>query len=716
MKRKALLAALLSLGCGAVAAGLFALGAFETLELKTLDWRFRLSPQGRPASPDVVIVAIDEKSLLEFKRNGVVWKWPRDFYGALVRYLHKGGARAVAFDVLFSDPDIDRKGTDAEQTDGAFAAAMKEAGNVVLATQLSAGRSLIVGDNALVRPPRLMLGGAAGLEDYANAVLPIEPFQKSAFMVGAVNYSEDRDGILRRLPLFSEYRGKAIPHLGMAAYLTARWISAVEFAGARRLRAGADVIPLDPGGRFLICWYGRGGPRGAFKYYSFADVIASMLQDARGKKPAIAASEFKGKVVIVGASAAGLFDYRSTPFTTDERYPAMEAHATIASNLLQKDFLTRAPGALCLAAVFLFAAAVCCVFLFGSRAYWAILLSLACAGAWAWLAQALFRSRLLWLDLVAPEASLALAFAVSAAASYVVEGRARRRLRTMFSRYLSPVIISEVLEKREEVELGGQEVTGTVFFSDIKDFTSLSEKMRPQEVVAFLNEYFTLITEVILQNNAMLDKYIGDAIMAVFGAPLPSKIHAERACAAALEVQRLLTRAPIALGPGGPAWTTRIGLNTGPMIVGNIGCRSRMDYTAIGDTVNLASRLEGANKIFGTRIVVSEETFKQSGGRFEARELDLIAVKGKRRAVVVYELLGVKGEVADELLTAKRFFEEGLRWYRERAFERAIFEFGKVLSGRPDDGPARLYVGRCKQFLSAPPPADWDGVYHSASK
>ncbi|MBI5244092.1 MAG: adenylate/guanylate cyclase domain-containing protein [Elusimicrobia bacterium] len=719
MKRKGFLAATLSLGCGAAMALLWALGVFEGLELKTLDFRFRLFPQVRRASADVVIVAIDEKSLLEFKRNEVVWKWPRDFYGALTSHLQRCGAKVIVFDELFSDPDIDRKGSDGAETDGAFAAAMKEAGSVVLAMQLSPEQTLITHENPLVKPPQLSLGpqeALNALRKYGEAVIPIEPFQRSALALGASNFTEDRDGIFRRVPLFFSYHGAAIPHLGMAAYLAAKGIRSAEFAGAGCIRSADGDIPLDPRGRFLVYWYGRGGPSGAFKYYSFAGVLRSMQEMARKIEPLIPASAFKDKVVIIGANAAGLFDYRSTPFTRDESYPGMEIHATIASNLLQKDFLRRAPGALTIAAIFLFAAAVCFLFLLGSRAHDVILVTLGCASAWVALAELLFRSQRLWLDVAAPEASLALAFAASAATSYALEGKERRKLKTMFSRYLSPVVISEVLEQREAVALGGQELVGTAFFSDLKDFTSTSEKMTPRDLVAFLNEYFSLTTDVILLKEGLLDKYIGDAIMAVFGAPLPSKTHAQQACAAALEIQRLLGSTRISRGPSPSAQKTRIGINTGPMVVGNIGCPSRMDYTAIGDTVNLASRLEGANKNYGTEILIGETTFQEAGEHFETRELDRIAVKGKRCAVVVYELLGRKGSLPEALAAKKRLFKEGLGRYRNREFAGALSVFESVLAGEPGDGPSELYVRRCRKFLAEPPPADWDGVFHSESK
>jgi adenylate cyclase len=714
MKRKALLALALSLACGGVVLALSGAKVLETVELKTLDLRFRLSPNARRASPDVAIVAIDETSLLEFKRNGVVWNWPRDFYGALVQYLSRCGAKAVVFDLLFPDPDIDRKGSDGADTDAAFAAALREAGNVVLAAQMAERASLTSGNNALVRPGQVSLKGKAS-EEFPNAVLPIESFQKGARLLGASNFKEDSDGICRRVPPLFSYKGAVIPNLGVAGYLAARGTTSLEIDGVTKLRAAGEDIPLDSNGKFLLTWYGRGGPNGAFKHYPFARVLRSMQMADQNKEPGIPASAFRGKIVFVGASAAGLFDFKSTPFTVLEPYPGMEIHATIASNLLNKDFLVQAPRAVCWAVVFVFAAAVCSLFLLGARMAGAVAFTLAAAAAWPALALWLFRSRSVWLDVAAPECSLLLAFAASAAASYALEGRARRRLRETFGRYLSPVVVSEIIERREAVELGGQELIGTVFFSDIKGFTSISETLSPRELVAFLNGYFSSITEVILRNEAMLDKYIGDAIMAVFGAPLPLEGHEARACAAALEVQRILDRA--GAGPGrGPVFQTRIGLNTGRMIVGNIGSPSRMDYTAIGDTVNLASRLEGTNKVFGTRIIISGSTHRGCGGLFEARELDLIAVKGKSDAVVIYELLGRKGEISEAQADLKRRFEEGLRRYRAREFALALSEFEGALGRHPEDAASRLFADRCRGFLKAPPGAGWDGVFHSTTK
>ena len=725
VREKRLLAALLSVGCAGLVAALFALGALEGLELKTLDFRSRHWRPAHGASKDVVLVAIDEKSLDAFKKNGIVWKWPRDFYGVLVRYLKASGAKVIVFDELFADPDIDRKGTDGEVTDGEFAAAMREAGNVVLGAQFLEEKNLKTRDNAPVVPGSSDAAAAAvpgAAKSYVDAVLPIESFQKSAAFVGATNYDEDKDGIFRRARPFYLYRGHAFTNIAMAAFQVARKVDKFQLAPDGRLLAGDAAIPLGTRGRFLVRWYGPGGPNGVFRYYSFSDVLLSWQ---RGQRPAKAGaaqaslpappSAFKDKVVIVGASAPGLFDFRSTPFTTLEPYPGMEIHATIVSNLLENDVVRRAPSWAPLAAVLAFSTLVCCLFLFGAGMQGVLLATGLCALAWSILAAALFAARGVWLDLVAPLIALAMAFAAAAAASYQIEGKARRQLRTMFSRYLSPVVIKEVLEKSDTVELGGQDLVATAFFSDIKDFTGTSEKLTPQELVAFLNEYFSLTTEIVLRHKGMLDKYIGDAIMAIFGAPLPLKDHAILACSAALEIQRILERPPSGPGPQ-KSWKTRIGMTSGPMVVGNVGSADRLGYTAIGDTVNLASRLEGANKGYGTSIMISETTRREIGEAFETRELDLLAVKGKKNALLVYELLGKFGEVPAPALELKRRFEDGVHWYRERAFEKALSAFESSLAVKPEDAAARLYLDRCREYLQHPPATDWDGVYHATTK
>jgi adenylate cyclase len=328
----------------------------------------------------------------------------------------------------------------------------------------------------------------------------------------------------------------------------------------------------------------------------------------------------------------------------------------------------------------------------------------------------LFYSEKIWLPIIGPSVALVSTFAFAAFFSYATEGRQRRELRRAFNRYLSPAVVSQIVESSGVLELGGNTVEGTVYFSDIKDFTNIAEAMQPKELVMYLNEYFSLASDLILKRDAMLDKYIGDAIMAIFGAPIPKPDHAKLACLTALEIQRSLGAYYRKKSAQTPQFVTRIGLNSGKMIVGNIGSAKRLDYTAIGDTVNLASRLEGVNKFFGTRIMVSEHVFQRAKDAIEARELDLIRVKGKNVPIRIYELIAESGTLNENDKEFYALFQEGLEQYRKQQFESAGRQFENLLSVKPDDGPCTTYAERCKLLSIQRLPEDWDGVFTLTTK
>jgi adenylate cyclase len=287
----------------------------------------------------------------------------------------------------------------------------------------------------------------------------------------------------------------------------------------------------------------------------------------------------------------------------------------------------------------------------------------------------------------------------------------------MFSHYMSETLIHDLLKHPEKLRLGGERRNLTVFFSDLAGFTSLSEQLTPEEVVTLLNRYLTAMTDIILAGGGLIDKYEGDAIMALWGAPLPQEDHAARACLAAIENQRRLADLRREFEASGlPPVYSRIGINTGEMIIGNMGSSQRFDFTVIGDSVNLASRLEGANKTYGTRVIISEDTYRQAAARVEARELDLLRVKGKEVPVRIYELLAPKGELDGRMGEVRDLFTEGLARYRRQEWAEAIRAFQQALELVPEDGPSKVFIERCRRFMEAPPPPSWDGVYRLTSK
>jgi adenylate cyclase len=314
------------------------------------------------------------------------------------------------------------------------------------------------------------------------------------------------------------------------------------------------------------------------------------------------------------------------------------------------------------------------------------------------------------LGLVYPLLAITLAYGAIGLQQYVVEEREKRKIRDAFGLYLSPSLARLVSEKPEMLALGGDKRELTVLFSDIRGFTTISEGLEPETLVELLNTFLGDMTDVIFAHDGMLDKYIGDAIMAVWGAPLPQGDHAVRACRAALDmVSRVRTLDEHYKTRGWPALEIGIGVNSGPMVVGNMGSARRLSYTVIGDNVNLASRLEGLNKLYGSHIIVSEATALEAGETVTARELDLVRVKGKRLPARIFEILAPGSERAAWAEIAKRF-AAGLAAYRDGRWTDAMSEFAAVLALRPDDGPTQLYLKRCARMAAQPPATEWDGV------
>lgn len=705
----------LSLSCAGLVIILSLLKVFDPLELKSLDLRSHWFAAHQKADTNIVIAAIDEKSLLQFKHSGVVWKWPREFYGALVRYLHRGGAKAVVFDVLYPDPDIDRANTNGEESDSSFARAMNTAGNVVLASLFHRSDDPLWEDNPLIYKPSYRIQepyDTVAVRSAPFASLPIPLFQQSAAVLGSANYYEDIDGVCRRGPLFYRYRNTIIPHLGFAAYLVMEKVGNFQVEEGQ-IRLGKKVIPLDENGQFLISWYGKGGPEGVFHYYSIGALLASARDEELQKAPQEPSSQFKDKIVFVGSNAAGLFDLKNTPFSSLEPYPGVEISATILSNVLHNHFLSRVPSFVVILSILILSLIVGAAFFHLHSPRIAVAVTVALVAVWSLAILILFNYSNVWLDWVAPMVAVTSTFAVSALVSYQTEGKARRELRQAFSGYLSPAVVEHVIENQSEVTLGGAEIEATVLFTDLKDFTSISERKTAPELIEMLNEYFTLTSAKILDRGGLVDKYIGDSIMAVFGAPLPVKEHASLACKAALEIAGLRSSSN---DHKNPALVTRIGINSGKMVVGNVGSSDRHDYTAIGDTVNLASRLEGTNKVYGTKIIVSESTLEKVPDAFLVRPLDKLLVKGKQKPVVIYELMCERVTAGELELEVVDKFVKALGLYRKRAFKDALTVFRHILRITRDDGPSQEYVRRCREFIINPPPRRWSGVHTLLTK
>jgi adenylate cyclase len=679
----------------------------EPFELKAYDRLCQMGLSAARTPSDIVLVTVDQGSLDAARDQGINWPWPRQMYAPIVQYATLAGAKAVVFDILYTEPSVY-----GVEDDSILAEALKENGHAQLALFLSQEtRAAQPWEDSVLKKADLTLEDHTGgpVPAYPSMVPPIRVLAEGAQGFGNVKISPDRDGIYRRVPLVFRHGDRWIPSLGIAAF---RHVRQVEKAilEADAIRLDSIGIPLDGDGSFLVTYYaGNEYPR-----YSAFNVIQSFVARQEGGTPLYPPEVFKDKIIFIGFTAPGLYDLKSTPVSSI--YPGMAIHATVVANLLQKDFRVRMSRPVVMA----FAAAVAAltgITVMLAAGYGQLLLTaILYAGALLAFIALAFRQNV-WVDAVLMLLSFGFAFAVTTAFSYATEGRQKRQIKQAFSHYMSDLLIQDLLKNPEKLRLGGERKVLTVFFSDLAGFTSLSEKLNPEEVVTLLNRYLTAMTDIILSSGGIIDKYEGDAIMAFWGAPLPQEDHAVRACHAAVDNQlRLVSLREEFAQAGLPPVHARIGINTGEMIIGNMGSSQRFDFTVIGDQVNLASRLEGAGKEYGASIIISEETCRQAVGHIEVRELDLLQVKGREKPVRIFELLGRKEELTEGLAEAMRVFSEGLEHYRNRRWAEAMASFRRVQQLKPGDGPSETLTHRCEIYLKEPPPEDWDGVFRLTRK
>jgi adenylate cyclase len=631
----------------------------QALELKTLDARFRALRPSSPADTSIVIVDVDELSLDLLRPSVGRWPWPRDVWAMLVRYAAAGGARAIAFDFSFPDPDRADPAADS-----AFVDASTQAGITVQALgfqrQLDTAQQRRLAafreDTAALR---LLLGRyerhVDSLPRAINVFEVVEhPFRAllaSSRAVGSINYAPDPvDGTARSVQLLYQFRDSTFVAFPLAAALAA---DSARFLGCgrppvwrgRSLALCDVIVPLERG-TMLINWKGPyrdpASRRETYRIIPVAQVLHSFEQVRGGQVPEVPLETFRGKVVFVGASGAGLFDTRANPFGPAD--PGVLIHATVADNLLNHDFLRRAPAALSAAAIVVTALLAAAAVVMLTAASAAALAGLALAAAYVAFTFWLFAMQALWLDAAAPTLGVLLTFTGGMVVNYFTEGRQKKQIRDMFSKYVAPEYVAQLAEDPSKLHLEGRRAELSILFSDIRGFTSISERMQPTEVVEFLNEYLSEMAAIVKRSGGTLDKFIGDAVMAFWGEPVPLADHAERACDCALAMRdKMLEIGERFVREGKPPIRIGIGINTAEVVVGNIGSlEHKLDYTVIGDGVNLASRLEGQNKDFGTTIIVSEFTLARLAGRYDARPLGEVKVKGKEKAVGIFELLGRK--------------------------------------------------------------------------
>ncbi|MFQ5842235.1 MAG: CHASE2 domain-containing protein, partial [Thermodesulfobacteriota bacterium] len=542
-----------------------------------------------------------------------------------------------------------------------------------------------------------------GLHMRSNIAL----ISEKARRLGFFNVDPDVDGTVRRVPLAMRFHDKIYPSLALQVLREYRGGPQSPFLkvapyGTEGIQLGKTHIPTDKRGRFLVNY--RGG-RNTFPGYSFSKVISDKSEERPAKE------DFREKIVLVGATATGIYDARVTPFDTG--LPGVEIHATVIDNILHRDFILQ-PDWICalnIPIIILMALIPGMLIprlkpLRGASISVGLLFIYIIAN-WYFLV-----NQRIWINLIYP--ILPAFFGVFVAVTvyqYVSEEREKRKIRNAFQFYVSAGVVNEILKDPGKLQLGGERKVLTVLFSDIRGFTYLSETLSPETLTKLLNLYLTPMTVTVFKYQGTLDKYMGDAIMAIFGAPLEQNDHAEKACHTALDMVEALKDLQKSWEIDGvPEISMGIGINTGPMSVGNMGSNMLFDYTVVGDHVNLGSRLEKLNREYDTNIIISEFTHQYIQDAFICRELDIVRVRGRREPVRIFELLG-REEPFRQWSAFKTSFENGLMAYRSRHWDAGIKEFEGALKIRPGDGPAKLYLRRCRLFQQKTPSAKWDGVY-----
>ena len=679
-----------------------------------------------PVQSDVaVVVDIDDASLAEYGQ----WPWPRTRLAELVSTLWENGAAVVVFDIIFIEPDrtspkeclkhwkqelggeVDIRGisSDAWNFDSVFADSLR-GGASVLGCFMAGREALPAADDYFYRGHFFEKGIPARnwLPQAGSSLQPLSELAQAAEGLAFINTQPDPDNLVRRTPLvFTCGPNRVYPSLSLEAirlYAQAQKIGIMYdpegVAGVQYLQVGDVIIPTEPSGRLVLNYRSTRIP-----HYSVYDILNGRLVPG----------EFRDKIVFIGTSAAGLNDLVSTPLSRE--FPGVEVHATVVDNVMAGDILREPLWGFTanLLAMLVGGVIVTISVVYASALFSFILMLLAditVIGASLWFLSA----KQLVVSSTETIFVWGLVFTGVIAVKYWQEERERKKIRGMFGTMVSPDVLTFLEQSPESFSLSGERAEATILFSDIAEFTTISETMEPAQLAKLLNRYLSPMTEIIMARGGYVDKYEGDAIMAEWGVPFPVEDHAVQACYAALEQQEKLAdlRATIQ-AEFGCELTVRLGINTGVVTAGNMGSERRFQYTVMGDVVNQASRFESGSKRYGVQIMIGEATRNAIGDLFEVRQLDRLVVKGKTQSIHVYELLACAGGLSAEKTRVVTLYEEALVLHWSRKFKEAAVKLDEALSIL-EDAPSQMLKDRIMYYIEHPPPPDWCGVFVNAEK
>ncbi|MCP3872646.1 MAG: adenylate/guanylate cyclase domain-containing protein [Desulfobacteraceae bacterium] len=720
---------------------------FEQMELKTIDLRFQARKNILPGNK-IALAVIDEKSLAQEGK----WMWPRSKLAKVITKLSDAGADVIGIDFVFSEADekslskyihqiekiLTKKNiNENDLLDYLDELKLKTDNDNLLAQAIQRSKSKIVlgfflqmeaeevkhlTEEQLDSLQKFALPAAYKIIKY-NSVKAMEFQFVKAFATitnipkislsspysGFFNNIPDPDGIIRTLPTLVQFREDLYAPLSikiLSAYLGEEPQGIIDDNGVKSFRLGEQInFPTDEKGRLYINY--RGGEK-SFPHLSAADILNDNIDT----------DEVKDKIIILGATATGIFDEVSTPF--EPVYPGLELHATIIDMVLNQDYLYK-PEWLNLLTVLI-------ILIFGlgmgtilpkTGAFASACVAILPFVGYILFCQYIFTAHGWILNMVYPLAAILITYSIMTAYTFLIESRQKRFIKNAFSTYLAPTVVKQLIDNPEKLILGGEKRKITAFFSDIQSFTSISEKLQPDELVTLLNEFLTEMTDIILEYNGTVDKFEGDAIVAFFGAPGDLINQEEIACTVSLKMQQRLSELRIKWRKEGkPMLYNRIGLSTGVAVVGNMGSQNRMDYTMMGDVVNTAARLEGVNQVYGCYTLVCKDTYLQAtaNGSIFGRELDSVLLVGKKEPIDIFELIGFTYDIDDATKAMVKYYAEALHAYRKQKWATAIILFEKAKSLFPEDKAILTMLQRCRELKSSPPSEKWNSAFKLTSK
>ncbi|HUP90553.1 MAG TPA: adenylate/guanylate cyclase domain-containing protein [Longimicrobiales bacterium] len=702
----------------------------DNLDSIIYDARLRLT-MPRTADNRIVILDVNEKSLLERERGGEGrWPWPRDRLALLLEKLfNQYQVAVVGFDFVFSERDessgirvLERLGEQELKAVPEFQTALHRMKPQLDYDETFArgmkGRAVVLGyafvddrANKGTLPQPVLTRASFGqqrprLVSFPGYTANLPVLQGNAAAAGHFNPLTDDDGVTRRVPMLVEYAGNYYEPLSLAMMrlmygsppvtpVVGAADVAPGYAAVQELRVGSYRIPIDVDGAVLVPYR---GPKGSFAYYPLVDALNDRLD----------VSQLKGKIVLVGATAPGMFDLRATP--VDPVLPGVEIHANLLAGIMDNSIKHKPPYAagaeFSMVLLVGLALALWLPILTPQRATAVVLAAVLCILG---INLSLFEYANLVLPLASVLATVMLLFILNMAYGFFVEARGRQQITGLFGQYVPPEVVDEIAKNPKSFSMEGESREMTVLFADVRGFTSIAEGLEAKVLSRLMNEFLTPLTEVIYKHRGTVDKYMGDCIMAFWGAPVADPHHARNALRAALEMQRTI-KSIRRTANADPEIRIGIGLNTGRMSVGNMGSRVRLAYTVMGDAVNLASRLEGITKEYGSDIVVSEEV-KHAVPDIAFRELDRVRVKGRDAAVTIYEPLGILGELPPEILEQAEVFGRGLELYRRQEWGQAEQQFEELDRRSPGVRLHQVFLERIAYLRLHPPGVTWDGTF-----